>query len=198
MELFARLDPHSYGVIQYQHCVERLQALDRASLLLYGLTSDKDIVRFTSALWDLKYGPAPPTRCALHEEVYGRAPSHTLFHEHCLDHETHAGPQGRATVIADTRAQVRVRCSLSYVISLAVLLALALYYMTLYLCVFLSLSVPLYFFSCSLCLSLFLSLYLSLPHVLSFSLFLSLSRSRALSLSLSLSLSLFLSLSFSF
>ena len=127
MELFARLDPHSYGVIQYQHCVERLQALDRDSLLFYGLTSDKDIVRFTSALWDLKYGPAPPTSCALRDEVYGRAPSHTLFHEHCLDHETHTGPQGRATVTADTRAQVRVRCSLSYAISLAVLLALALF-----------------------------------------------------------------------
>ena len=110
--LFARLDSAGDGAIAYQHFVERLQALPRDSLLPYGLAGDRDIVQFATSLWDLKYGPQPPVGSGgdLERALYGRAPSHALFHEHCLDHATHMGPQGRGTVSVDTRAQLTMTC----------------------------------------------------------------------------------------
>ena len=107
--LFARLDFAGDGKIQYQQFVEQMQGLPKDDLVRYGLKSDDDITRFASALWDLKYGPLPSAGCSgLERAVYGRAPSHTILHEHCLDHETHSGPQGKATVTFDTRFQLTI------------------------------------------------------------------------------------------
>ena len=108
--LFARLDPAGSGMVRYQDFVDRMQGLPPDILLPYGLASANDIVRFASELWDLKYGRLPLAESAAEQELYGLAPSHTLFHESCLDHETHAGPQGRCTVTMDTRSQLTITC----------------------------------------------------------------------------------------
>ena len=106
--LFDRLDPAKASVIKYQDFVERLQALPREDLLQFGLSSDDDIVGFASALWDAKYGSPPADGGELERELYGRAPSHALFHEHCLDHAAFSGPQGKGTVTSDTRAHLTI------------------------------------------------------------------------------------------
>ena len=103
------IDTAGAGSISYQDFVDRLLGLPPESLLPYGLGGDGEIVQFASALWDLKYGPLPSEveGCGdLERALYGRAPSHALFHEHCIDHATHVGPQGRGTVSVDTRAQL--------------------------------------------------------------------------------------------
>ena len=107
-KLFDRLDVMKSSAIKYQDLVERLQALPREDLLQFGLSSDDDIVAFTSALFDHKYGSQPAKGGQLERALYGRSPSLSLFHEHCLDHATFVGPQGRPTVTTDTRAQLTI------------------------------------------------------------------------------------------